>query len=39
MAYKWCSFWNCWCDEAGEIVEECYINDFDCNNCDFMEEE
>lgn len=37
--YKWCSLWSCWCDEAEEIVEDCDINDFDCDNCDFMEEE
>jgi hypothetical protein len=33
---KWCNYFNCWCDNVEEIIEDSTYCDFDCEYCDEM---
>ena len=35
---KWCSLYDCWCDEVEDIIdEEDIVCDFGCNGCQYCE--
>ena len=32
---KWCDYYNCWCDEVEDIIDDadCYFSCESCDNC------
>lgn len=38
MAYKWCSYYGCWADEAEDITDGMSDCDYECGDCEHCEE-
>jgi hypothetical protein len=35
----WCSRYNCWCDEAEDIMDGLEFCDYICADCEYAEED
>jgi len=35
---KWCNYYNCWCNEVEDIIEEGIECDLECNDCEECED-
>jgi len=35
---KWCKVYSCWCEDAEDITDGNGVCDYDCRNCDEVDE-